>query len=170
MPCAGVVPDIVPTGFVRVADVFRPLPQGPKRCLRGFRASALGFEAVYWESVHCGDASSACPPGLPWRLRSVQHQGYGQAQHASWSKWFPGLIRNLRLLRTSLCTAFRQSARAAAAAPSSNFGWQCFQQIGAGPVLGPGLGSSRKLWRLRSCSASTRDVALVFAEFLDIIS
>ena len=31
MPCAGVVPDIVPTGFVRVADVFRPLPQGPKR-------------------------------------------------------------------------------------------------------------------------------------------
>ena len=31
MPFAGVVPDIVPTGFVRVADVFRPLPQGPKR-------------------------------------------------------------------------------------------------------------------------------------------
>ena len=43
-----------------------------------------------------------------------------RALWAMWSKWFPGSIGSLRLLRTSLCTAFKQSARAAAAAPSSN--------------------------------------------------
>ena len=81
MPCAGVVLDMIPTGFVRVADVFRPLShertrdvsvkneiavkKGPKRVFVGFGPPPLGFEAVYWESVYCGDAASACPPGLP---------------------------------------------------------------------------------------------------------
>ena len=31
MPCAGVVSDMIPTGFVRVADVFRPLSHGRTR-------------------------------------------------------------------------------------------------------------------------------------------
>ena len=52
-----------------------------------------------------------------------------RALWAMWSKW---------LLRTSLCTAFKQSARAAAAAPSSNGELLRFQQNGVGPVLGPG--------------------------------
>ena len=38
----------------------------------------------------------------------------------------------------SLCTVFRQSARAVAAAPSSNGELLRFQQIGVGPVLGAG--------------------------------
>ena len=53
MPCAGVVSD------------RRPLSRAHEARLRGFRASPLGFEAENWESVYCGDASSACPPGLP---------------------------------------------------------------------------------------------------------
>ena len=69
--------------------------------------------------------------------------------------------------RTSLCTVFMQSARAAAAAPSSNalepllqifWGWSsswtrlltCLVQCSSC------WGSRRKLWRLRSCSSSTR--------------
>ena len=31
MPCAGVVSDMIPAGFVRVADVFRPLSHGRTR-------------------------------------------------------------------------------------------------------------------------------------------
>ena len=61
-----------------------------------------------------------------------------RASWAMWSKWFLGSIGNLRLLRTSLCTVSRQSARALAAAPSSNVELLRFQQIGVGPVLGPG--------------------------------
>ena len=61
----------------------RSLSRRVRAHLRGFRASALGFEDVYWKSVYCGDAPSACPPGLPWRLRGVQHEGSGQVQHAS---------------------------------------------------------------------------------------
>ena len=67
-----------------------------------------------------------------------------------WSKWFPGSIGNPRLLRTSLCTVSKESARAAAAAPSSNVEWLRFQQIGVGPILGPGylraLRCARQVW------------------------
>ena len=72
------------------------------------------------------------------------------------------------MLRTSLCTVSRQSARAVAAAPSSNVELLRFQQIWSSSwtrlltcpsLCSSVLGSIRKQWRFRSCSSSTGDVA-----------
>ena len=90
----------------------------------------LGSSGV-WTSTLCLDLETS------WCLRSR-------------SPRFPGLMGNLRLLRTSLCTACNRSARAAAAALSSNVELLCLQQSG---------GLRRLLWRLRSCSSSTGEVA-----------
>ena len=59
---------------------------------------------------------------------------------------------------------FQTSARAVAAAPSSNVGLLRFQQGWSSSWTCPSLcssvlGSRRKLWRFRSCSSSTGDVA-----------
>ena len=67
-------------------------------------------------------------------------KGSGQAQHASiWrrddrprSTRFPGLIGNLRLLRTNLGTASIKGTRAAAAVPSSNVELWAFSRVGRG--------------------------------------
>ena len=88
---------------------------------------------------------------------------------AMWSKWFPGLIGNHRELHsTSLCTVFRQSARAAAATPNSN---------ALEPVLQTFWGWSSSWTRLLTClllcssgfEVETETVEVSQLQFIDVV-
>ena len=59
---------------------------------------------------------------------------------------FPGLIGNLRLLRTNLCTASIKGTRAAAAVPSSNVELWAFSSMGRGG----------RVWSVRVAEAAAR--------------
>ena len=61
VPCAGVVSDMIPTGFVRVADVFRPLSHGRTRdvSVRKLIAVKKGPKRVFVDS---GSPHSASKP------------------------------------------------------------------------------------------------------------
>ena len=61
---------------------FVKVKKGPKRVFVDFGPPHSALKPYTGESVYCG-ASSACPPGLPWQQRGVQHQGSGQVQHVS---------------------------------------------------------------------------------------
>ena len=81
----------------------------------------------------------------------------------------------MKLHLTSLCTVFKQSALAAAAAPNSNafercavnfsadWGWSSsWTRLLTCPSLcSSGLRSRRKLWKLRSCSSSTLECPVI---------
>ena len=70
MSCAGVVSDMIPTGFVRVADVFRPLSHGRTRDVSVKKEIAVkkGPKRVF---VDFGPPHSASKP-YTWEVFTVE--------------------------------------------------------------------------------------------------